>query len=54
MNNYLADKESLSLGESEKENTSLIKNAIATSGDEDRSAEEILAAVNQSKGHEKI
>ncbi len=54
MNNYLADKESLSLGESEKENTSLIKNAVVTSGDEDRSAEEILAAVNQSTGHEKI
>lgn len=55
MNNYLGDKESLSLGGSEKENTSLLKNAIATtSGDEDRSAEELLAAVNQSAGHEKI
>ena len=55
MNNYLADKESLSLGGSEKENTSILKNAIATtSGDEDRSAEELLAAVNQSAGHEKI
>jgi hypothetical protein len=55
MNNYLGDKESLSLGGSEKENTSLLKNAIATtSGDEDRSAEELIAAVNQSAGHEKI
>ena len=55
INNYLGDKESLSLGGSEKENTSLLKNAIATtSGDEDRSAEEIIAAINQSAGHEKI
>ena len=46
MNNYLADKESLSLGGSEKENTSLLKNAVATSVEEDHSAEEILAAVN--------
>jgi hypothetical protein len=42
------------LGGSEKENTSLIKNAIVTSGDEDPSAEEMLAAVNQTQGHEKI
>ena len=40
MNNYLADKESFSLGGgSEKENTSLLKNVI-TSGDEDKSGED--------------
>ncbi len=29
LNNFMVDKESLSLGGSEKENTSLIKNGIA-------------------------
>lgn len=56
MNNFLADKDSLSLGGSEKENTSLLKNVIATtSGEDDRSAEEIFSsAIVEGKGPEKI
>jgi len=40
VNNFIVDKESLSLGESEKENSSLLKN-IVNSGEDEKSLEDL-------------
>lgn len=44
VNNFIVDKESLSLGESEKENSSLLKN-IVNSGEDEKSLEEDIEEI---------